>query len=126
MFVPVNKLFTLDISWTYLEHIHDYIKDRNDKVFSGRLASCISFGQQSTTTKCIGIRLLFFMSLRIRKIRYNSLFKWMRIFLFLLVILITFSLSYEIDDSCMSVVAFLNANYINVCDTCVAILNVLY
>ena len=41
-------------------------------------------------------------------------------------ILITFSLSYEIDDSCMSVVAFLNATYINVCDTCVAILNVLY
>ena len=40
--------------------------------------------------------------------------------------LITFSLSYEIDDSCMSVVAFLNATYINVCDTCVAILNVLY
>ena len=26
----------------------------------------------------------------------------------------------------MSVVAFLNATYINVCDTCVAILNVLY
>ena len=47
-------------------------------------------------------------------------------FLFVLVILITFSLSYEIDDSCMSVVAFLNATYINVCDTCVAILNVLY
>ena len=40
--------------------------------------------------------------------------------------LITFSLRYEIDDSCMSVVAFLNANYINVCNTCVAILNVLY
>ena len=43
-----------------------------------------------------------------------------------MIILITFSLRYEIDDSCMSVVAFLNANYINVCDTCVAILNVLY
>ena len=40
--------------------------------------------------------------------------------------LITFRLSYEIDDSCMSVVAFLNANYINVCDTCVAISNELY
>ena len=75
MFVPVNKLFTLEISWTYLEHIHDYIKDRNDKVFSGRLASCISFGQQSTTTECIEIRFLFFMSLRIRKkFRYNSFF----------------------------------------------------
>ena len=126
MFVPVNKLFTLDISWTYLEHIHDYIKDRNDKVFSGRLASCISFGQQSTTTKCIGVRLLFFMSLRIRKIRYNSLFKWMRIFFIITCYLITFSQGYENDDSSMSVVAFLNATYINVCDTCVAILNVLY
>ena len=47
-------------------------------------------------------------------------------FLFVLVILITFSLSHEIDDSCVSVVAFLNATYINVCDTSVAILNVLY
>ena len=42
---------------------------------------------------------------------------------FVLVILITFSLSHEIDDTCMSVVAF----YINVCDTYnVAIQNVFY
>ena len=51
MFIPVNKLFTLDISWTYLEHIHDYIKDSNNKVVSCRLASWISIEQQSRTTK---------------------------------------------------------------------------
>ena len=37
---------------------------------------------------------------------------------------ITFSRSNGIDDTSMAVVAFINAFYINVCDTCVPILNV--
>lgn len=44
MSVRVNQLFTLDVRWTYLQHIHHYIKDRNNKVFYGCLASWISLG----------------------------------------------------------------------------------